>query len=313
VLTKLPTAARESERGYYAFGSDRRVVGTPATDHRFTGQKVDGSGLYYYNARYYDPVIGQFVSPDTIVPQPGRVDGYNRYMYVMGNPLRYNDPSGHCKMLADGGRDTVGDKACWDTAFAIHGYGHTEQGFAEDWNVSPDAWLQNIAGQDYATVEYLQPFHDKYAQEFRSRTGLNTAVPGSHSASPQHPVEYLQNPCEVWDCVDIGLNLAVIAGDMLRVASPLCGPAVVACNVTGRAIVRSATLAGYAYTAYSYASGQSSDYDVAYVIAGDFASLNNTMPMATSMSATAQLFWNIIDPFVNDDLQWTPITGQFVK
>ena len=30
-----------SQRGYYAFGSDQCVVGTPATDHRFTGQKVD--------------------------------------------------------------------------------------------------------------------------------------------------------------------------------------------------------------------------------------------------------------------------------
>ncbi|MCB0074040.1 MAG: RHS repeat-associated core domain-containing protein, partial [Caldilineaceae bacterium] len=111
VLTTLATAARESERGYYAFGSDRRVVGTPATDHRFTGQKVDGTGLYYYNARYYDPVIGQFVSPDTLVPEPGRVFGYNRYMYTMGNPLNFNDPSGNCASKSELGDDPVPD---WD-------------------------------------------------------------------------------------------------------------------------------------------------------------------------------------------------------
>ena len=41
VLTTLATAARESERGYYAFGSDRRADGPHlATDYRFTGQKV---------------------------------------------------------------------------------------------------------------------------------------------------------------------------------------------------------------------------------------------------------------------------------
>jgi hypothetical protein len=39
-LTTLATAALGLARGYYAFGSDRRVVGTPATDHRFTGQKA---------------------------------------------------------------------------------------------------------------------------------------------------------------------------------------------------------------------------------------------------------------------------------
>ena len=47
------------------------------------------------NARYYDPVTGQFVSPDTLVPDATNLFDYNRYMYVRGNPLRYTDPSGH--------------------------------------------------------------------------------------------------------------------------------------------------------------------------------------------------------------------------
>ncbi|MCA9367878.1 RHS repeat-associated core domain-containing protein [Candidatus Kaiserbacteria bacterium] len=68
---------------------------TVRTDRRFTGQQLDGSGLYYFNARYYDPEIGHFISPDTIVPDPMRVDSYNRYMYSLGNPLKFNDPSGH--------------------------------------------------------------------------------------------------------------------------------------------------------------------------------------------------------------------------
>ena len=50
----------------------------------------------YYNARYYDPEIGQFISPDSIVPDPTHVFDYNRYMYVRGNPLKYTDSSGHC-------------------------------------------------------------------------------------------------------------------------------------------------------------------------------------------------------------------------
>ena len=49
----------------------------------------------YYRARYYDPSLGQFISPDTIVPDPAMVIDYNRYAYVRGNPLRRSDPSGH--------------------------------------------------------------------------------------------------------------------------------------------------------------------------------------------------------------------------
>ncbi len=34
----------------------------------FTGQRKDGTGLLYYGARYYDPKLGRFLSPDSIVP-----------------------------------------------------------------------------------------------------------------------------------------------------------------------------------------------------------------------------------------------------
>ncbi len=84
-----------AERRYYAFGGERASSGTLRTENQFTSQKLDGTGLYYYGARYYDPEIGQFVSPDTIVPAPGEVFAYNRYMYGYGNPLRFSDPTGY--------------------------------------------------------------------------------------------------------------------------------------------------------------------------------------------------------------------------
>jgi RHS repeat-associated protein len=74
----------------------RTSSGNLQTDRTFTGQKADGTGLLYYNARYYDPQLGTFLSPDTVVPDAGTVIDYNRFLYARGNPLRYNDPSGHC-------------------------------------------------------------------------------------------------------------------------------------------------------------------------------------------------------------------------
>jgi len=40
-------------------------------------------------------VIGRFLQPDTIVPEPSNPQSLNRYSYVYNNPLRYTDPTGH--------------------------------------------------------------------------------------------------------------------------------------------------------------------------------------------------------------------------
>ena len=81
-------------RGYRAYGNYRTGSALP-TDHQFTGQKQDGTGLIYMNARYYDPQIGQFISPDSMVPDPTVLIDYNRYAYARANPLRFSYQNGH--------------------------------------------------------------------------------------------------------------------------------------------------------------------------------------------------------------------------
>jgi hypothetical protein len=46
-------------------------------------------------AREYDPSLGRWLSADSIVPEPGNPQSFNRYAYVLNNPLRYVDPTGH--------------------------------------------------------------------------------------------------------------------------------------------------------------------------------------------------------------------------
>jgi RHS repeat-associated protein len=66
-----------------------------ATKRNYTGQYRDDTGLLYYHARYYDPVLGRFISPDTLVPDPTDPQDLNRYTYAKNNPMRYTDPTGH--------------------------------------------------------------------------------------------------------------------------------------------------------------------------------------------------------------------------
>ncbi len=131
----------------------------------YTGQRLDGTGLLYYHARYYDPGLARFISPDSIVPGaslgaggalgtvgqeqnslltvdfhegtllsglnsdnalilqkgywfqlsgqdrrqrqarepwgPANPQALSRYAYVLGNPLRYVDPTGHFRWVAE--------------------------------------------------------------------------------------------------------------------------------------------------------------------------------------------------------------------
>jgi RHS repeat-associated protein len=57
---------------------------------QYTGRENDGTGLYYYRARYYSGRFGKFISRDPI----GLEGGVNPYAYAGGNPLIYSDPLG---------------------------------------------------------------------------------------------------------------------------------------------------------------------------------------------------------------------------
>ncbi len=46
------------------------------------------------NGRVYDPHIGRFLSADPFIQQPDNVQSFNRYSYVLNNPLGYVDASG---------------------------------------------------------------------------------------------------------------------------------------------------------------------------------------------------------------------------
>ena len=62
----------------------------------YTGGIYDQStGLYYMNARYYNPEDGRFVTEDTYRGETNEPDTQNLYVYCADNPVNYVDPSGH--------------------------------------------------------------------------------------------------------------------------------------------------------------------------------------------------------------------------
>ncbi|MBK6608684.1 MAG: RHS repeat-associated core domain-containing protein, partial [Leptospiraceae bacterium] len=95
----------KSHISYTPYGSIHRTdsSGPDITRFKYTGQEEDKeSGLMYYKARYYDPMIGRFLQADSVV-MPESTFGMNRYMYVSGSPTNVRDPSGHAGVSAMAG------------------------------------------------------------------------------------------------------------------------------------------------------------------------------------------------------------------
>ena len=88
---------------YRPFGLENNAWGTFTDKYRYTGQEKDFStGLYNYGARLYDPVLGRFISADSLIPDLYNPQSLNRYAYCLNNPLTYIDPTGHWEDAPEG-------------------------------------------------------------------------------------------------------------------------------------------------------------------------------------------------------------------
>jgi RHS repeat-associated protein len=143
-----------SSQLFAPYGGVRYANGTMPTAKGFTGQYSDAatSGLDYYNARYYDPALGQFTSADS------QADGLNHYGYVKGNPETATDPSGHRRCFDDGCVLIQGDSGA-SAANRGSTKGHSQQPQATSlppWRWSLVAMGVNLAavGGTYSWLEY---------------------------------------------------------------------------------------------------------------------------------------------------------------
>ena len=90
------TGQVQTRTEYLPYGETWYQEGDETNGPKYNSQELDEeTGYYYYNARHYDPETGRFVTADNVVDGQYSTQGWNRYMYCHGNPVRYKDPTGH--------------------------------------------------------------------------------------------------------------------------------------------------------------------------------------------------------------------------
>ena len=81
---------------YDAFGNILEQTGSASNSILFAGYQYDAeTGMYYLNARMYDPVTARFMQEDTYTGQNNDPLSLNLYTYCHNEPLMYSDPTGH--------------------------------------------------------------------------------------------------------------------------------------------------------------------------------------------------------------------------
>lgn len=180
---------------YAAFGAeyDTGLKESPESRMKFTGHERDSQGdptqaLDYMHARYYDAMWGRFLSVDPSwesahlsMPQ-----SWNRYSYVMNNPMKYTDPTGRvfkCETVTN--EDGATEQICSEEVDVE----------AEDPEVEPvpqpsdPSWIANAWGSITREAENVKYLSWRDAR-FCARTvtfPANPMVSGSCRASPRQP------------------------------------------------------------------------------------------------------------------------------
>lgn len=141
---------------YAPYGAAVASMSPAPSGPGYTGHVNDpDSGLVYMQARFYDPVLGRFLSVDSVAPSAGSLSGFNRYAYANNNPIVNMDP--------DGRQST--DDICMGNAQCEGGGGDP------------------YAGHFYAQDQIASAMQESGAQDQQSTNGSSPTGSSSHFSS----------------------------------------------------------------------------------------------------------------------------------
>lgn len=209
-VTSNPAGAVAKRQVFRPLGESAQVTGSAPQDGEtigFIGERAaPEAGLVFLNARWLEPRLGIFLSPDWWDPNLPGV-GPNRYLYAEGDPVNKSDRNGHSVSEAEqehGGRDSP----------AIAGLGEREQPAKDperegrtrtalaDELTEPGLALGILGYGAYRTGQALQAaiFGNKPKDVADKPAGAAAhQQPSSASANPERNPGGSKIPADVWD------------------------------------------------------------------------------------------------------------------
>lgn len=245
-LASTNTQTEYADTAYAPFGEEYTTTGTADLD--FTGMVEDTvssfGGLYDFMYREYAPRQGRWISPDPAgveAANPSSPQSWNRYAYVMNNPLSFIDPDGlqtpngspcgpgGVPGNGGGGCNTSGNFPClicglssWNS-LAINWILDREGGMTGLMTVfqnSGGVFVDNVSKNNVASNNGI-PVHRTFQRTFQcssSASGLMNALESNFASFANNPASgdlstfSIFTPGPVSPGGQIGINVGVQAG-----------------------------------------------------------------------------------------------------
>ncbi len=222
-------------RDFTAYGMPVTISGLTAANGRgYINERFDPeTGLQYLHARYYDPNLGRFLSPDTWDPTLPGVD-VNRYAYAGNDPVNAKDPSGHDLEWLVSQDEWIRsyEEAMEDSDFFAN-QGDWERSDIQLDNAQRSAELADSSVTDFILHDSIG-LVEKVAAAAGTRISPRTVVLGKYPAyielgnklggrlfSIPAKVWDRMKPAEQWELNRKFLDRSIRRGDRIRLSSPL--------------------------------------------------------------------------------------------
>lgn len=211
------------------------------TPRGFTGHEMlDGLGLIHMNGRIYDPLLGRFLSADVLIQHPASLQSYNRYSYVLNNPLTLTDPSGWADDSSDGG---FMDAAVAYLKSVFIPDSHASPGNGEPTRDQGDqAQYRASAREGYEKGVKVLEAANTVVNTANDLTGVNTALDITQTVTGVDrlglPASRTESAERIVLAASVGMVIKVGAKPLSEAASKLVGNVAKAIGKEGRAVVR---------------------------------------------------------------------------
>ncbi len=171
-------------------GSGATLAGLTILDRGYTGHEhLQDIGLINMNGRLYDPLVHRFLQPDNNLQDPSNTQNYNRYAYVMNNPLKYTDYSGEAYTGGPGkepGGLSNGEQSAFGNAIATIGRNWDNWGI-KNWsnkNIGLNQFSQGVKDAGNFVGRNIQSVGDFIQRNIESIFGGGKKEPISLPTTP---------------------------------------------------------------------------------------------------------------------------------